>query len=146
MRLTPKDRLFIGVALAVIAIDQLTKYFISLLPSGSGIPLLGKFLMLTHTQNTGAAFGMLQGRNMALIAVTLAILAAMAWYYKNISKGHIIYAAMICGGAIGNLIDRVRLGYVTDFIGFSFWPTFNVADIAVTIGALMLAYFIFKEK
>jgi len=140
------DWRFLWIVLGIVVIDQLTKFFASRIPLGTDIPLLGDFLALTHAQNTGAAFSMLQGQNIILAAITIIILATIAWYYPKIKKEQLVLVALITGGAMGNLIDRVRLGYVTDLIRISIWPAFNVADAAVTIGALVLAYHIIKEK
>ncbi len=139
------DWRFLWIVLGIILLDQLTKFFASRIPLGMDLPLLGNVLALTHAQNTGAAFSMLQGQNIILTAITITILAAIAWYYPKIKKEQLVLVALIAGGAMGNLIDRVRLGHVTDFIRISIWPAFNAADAAITIGALVLAYKVLKE-
>ena len=146
MRLAGKDWRFAGITLGIIAIDQLTKLLAIRLPLGGEVPLLGTMVAFTHTQNTGAAFGIFQGMNIILSAITIIILAGIAWYYPKIRKDQLVLVGLIAGGAIGNLLDRVRLGYVTDFISVSVWPAFNVADAAITIGAVLLAYQLWKEK
>jgi signal peptidase II len=146
MRLDAKARAFSLVALGAVLLDQLTKAAVSRLPLGADIALVPGVLSITHARNTGAAFSMFHGQNAPLIIVTLAVLAGIAWHWRKMPAGHAPYWALIVGGAIGNLIDRVRIGGVTDFIAFSFWPAFNVADVAVTLGALLLAYRLWREK
>ena len=145
MRLAGKDWRFAGITLGIIVIDQLTKLLATRLPLGADVPLVGKVLAFTHTRNTGAAFGMFQNMNVILSMIIIIILAAIMWYYPKIRKDQLALVALICGGAVGNLIDRLRLGYVTDFISLSFWPAFNVADAAITIGAVLLAYKVLKD-
>lgn len=141
-----EDTYFVIIAMSVTVLDQLTKFFVSRLPLAISVPVLGNFLALTHRQNTGAAFSILENQNIFLISVTLLVLLAIVWYYPRVTKDQLPYAALIVGGAVGNLLDRLLRGYVIDFISFSFWPAFNIADMAITIGALVLAYKIVREK
>jgi len=141
---------WISVAVLVIAADQATKWAII-----EWVPLYGKvpinsFLNLTHQQNSGAAFSFLAGASgwqrwffVVLASVVSAVIVAWLWRIRR--EGPIVLTAglsLVLGGAIGNLIDRARLGYVTDFIQvwFGNWafPSFNVADSAITVGAALL--------
>ena len=138
---------FAGIALLVILADQLTKYLIvskfSLYETWEVIP---GFFNLTYLTNNGAAFSMLAGqpalwRQMFFITATLVALIIIFITYKSYrheSKWYTISLALITGGAIGNLIDRIRLAHVIDFldvyIGRYHWPTFNVADSGITVG------------
>jgi signal peptidase II len=110
------------------------------------------FFRLLHIQNTGAAFGIFQDHNLVLTVIDIIgaciILFLVLFMYKRLPFLNTlplkISLALILGGTIGNLIDRLSLGYVTDFIDFSFWATFNIADSSVVVGALLLAYFVIR--
>lgn len=134
------------IILAVIILDQITKYLAIGLKKGS-IKLIDNFLSLVYVENRGAAFGILQGKKIILVFFTFLIIMAMCYYlYKGqksmatISK---LSISLIIGGAIGNLIDRVFRHFVIDFISVTFpngyeFPVFNVADIAVVCGTFLL--------
>jgi signal peptidase II len=106
------------------------------------------WLHLTHVNNTGAAFGIFQGQSFPLTLVGLLGICVLLLYafflYRRLpflnNKLSEVALGLILGGTIGNLIDRLRLGYVTDFIDFHFWPAFNVADSAIVVGAIMFIY------
>jgi signal peptidase II len=143
-----RDVMFWVIAVAVAATDQVLKFIItSTMNVGQSVPLL-PFLSITYIKNTGAGFGVLQGQNFLFILVALvAIIAIVLSLEKILEKHHTtIFAALILGGAVGNLIDRLVLGAVTDFINFAFWPAFNVADASLTIGVLGLIWMSMKEK
>lgn len=133
----------------VVFLDQFTKYLAAkyLMPIGS-YPVIKHFFHLTYVENRGAAFGMLQNKTLFFIVITVVV--GIVLIYSMIKlPGNSLYnytLAMILGGAIGNLIDRVRLGYVVDFIDFKFFPAvFNVADSFIVVGAIILGYLmIFK--
>lgn len=135
----------------VVFLDQLTKYLAVryLMPIGS-YPVIKNFFLLTYVENKGAAFGMLQNKTLFFIVITLIVGAVLIYSMIKLPENSVYNytLAMILGGAIGNLIDRVRLGYVVDFIDFKFFPAvFNVADSFIVIGAIILGYLmIFKEK
>ena len=134
-------------ALLVVAADQLSKTWIRSYPQGHLIHKVG-FLQIIHIRNTGAAFGVFQGQSLALTIVALvgvAVMLLLAFYaYRyfplltNIPNR--IALGLILGGTVGNLIDRLSRGYVTDFIDVGFWPAFNVADPAIIVGVIILAY------
>ncbi|EGD52417.1 lipoprotein signal peptidase [Thermoanaerobacter ethanolicus JW 200] len=135
----------------VVFLDQVTKYLAVkyLMPIGS-YPVIKNFFHLTYVENKGAAFGMLQNKTLFFIVITVTVGAVLIYSMIKL-PGNSVYnytLAMILGGAIGNLIDRVRLGYVVDFINFKFFPAvFNVADSFIVIGAIILGYLmIFKGK
>jgi signal peptidase II len=133
--------------LLVIAADQLTKVWVRSYEEGEVICQLG-FIELTHVQNTGASFGIFKGHSSTLMIVDIVgivVLLAMAFYlYRRIpylvTLPNAIAFSLILGGTVGNLIDRIRLEYVTDFIDVGFWPVFNVADSAITIGVVILVF------
>jgi signal peptidase II len=130
------------VAAGVLALDQLTKAIVrATLDRGEDAELiLG--IDLTNVRNTGVAFGMLAGGGTLLTIVTLVALAGLAGFFVAYShRAHAwIPTGLLLGGALGNLLDRIRQGYVTDFIDLPWWPAFNVADIAITFGVVALFF------
>lgn len=143
--------LFFGSALLVVALDQATKGLVrAFMDRGEAWPE-GWSVRLHYVTNTGAAFGILRDQTGFLIVTTIVGLAAIYLYYRYPPFDHMvapIAIGMMLGGAIGNLVDRVRVGMVTDFIDFAFWPSFNVADSSITIGiaVLLLGYALFGER
>lgn len=131
----------------VILIDRLTKAFFSdLLSYGESLPVIKNVLHMTLVYNTGIAFGLFKDQGAVFIImpiIAIILLIFNVYYYRQndefISHTYIIAFSLILGGAIGNLIDRIRYGYVIDFIDFRVWPVFNVADSAITIGAVIIA-------
>ena len=136
-----------AVGLLILAADQLTKLAaVRLLPTGESRPLLGAYLSLTVQRNTGAAFGMFPAATTALIALAAIIVIFIAVWGPQIAQSNRLLAAGLAvalGGAAGNLIDRLRLGYVLDFLDLHFWPVFNVADIGITCGAILVVIALF---
>ena len=135
-------------ALLVVAADQLSKIWISNnLDDGQSLPETG-FFRLTRSHNTGAAFGIFQDQTLALTIVALVGVVVLLLYALFIYRRFPILAnrlgkpalGLVLGGTVGNLIDRLRLGYVTDFIDVGIWPTFNIADSAIVVGVIILAY------
>ncbi len=141
--------LFLGVAAAVVVLDQLTKRIAEerLRQSGSvPVPGTGDLLRLTYVQNRGAAFGLLQDQTAFFVLVGVVVIGVIAASYRYLPRSgfrlHLALGLQL-GGAIGNLIDRVRQQYVVDFVDFGYrsnwWPVFNVADSAIVIGVALLA-------
>ncbi|MEX2247527.1 MAG: signal peptidase II [Dehalococcoidia bacterium] len=146
-----RDLLFFLIAGGIVALDQLTKWLVrSNLEYGEAWPDSGGFVRIVHVVNSGAAFGMLQGQTTFLIATSLLGLLAILLYYVYPPMEHgLIRVAlgMQLGGAAGNLIDRVRMGEVTDFIDVGRFPTFNVADSSISISiAAVLIFFLLQEQ
>jgi len=143
-----RNAVFFLTALLVVIADQLSKLWIrSNLVVGESLPEAG-FVRLTHIRNTGSSFGLFQDQSLmlaiiAIIGIGLILFLILFMYQRfhilNTLIGK-ISLGLILGGTLGNLIDRLRSGYVTDFIDFNFWPAFNVADSAVVVGAILLAY------
>ena len=152
------EALFWGVMLTIIALDLATKLMAanSLLPQHIPHDVVGNGIRLTLVHNPGAAFGLHLGEYsrwifMALTAGALYILARLYQATRENETLRTIAIALVCGGAIGNLIDRVRSSAgVVDFIdvgvGDLRWPTFNVADMAVSVGAFLLAWVLWGEE
>ena len=134
--------------LLIATADQLSKIWIRTnLALGQSVPEVG-FPRLTHINNTGAAFGLFREQTFPLIIVALVGVAALLVYaiilYRRfpILNNRLAWVSLglVLGGTVGNLIDRLRSGYVTDFIDFGFWPAFNIADSSIVIGVSILAY------
>lgn len=144
-----KPCMFVLVTASVLMLDQLTKYlaghFIGR-PDRS-VDIIDGILSLSYTTNTGAAFSMLQGRNIFLTMAAAIVIAAIIYLYccRKIPGKAALFAAMIVGGAMGNLADRLIQGHVIDFIDFSFWPAFNAADMGITLGVIGVLYYIYGE-
>ena len=143
--------LFLIIAAFVVALDQTSKLWVSShLDLYETIPLVG-CLSLTHARNTGSAFGLFANQAFLLTLVAIVGLMVILLFYRYLSRFNILgilALALVFGGALGNLIDRLRFGYVTDFVdvrlwGDFHWPTFNVADSAITVGSIVLAVFVF---
>ena len=134
--------LFWGAALVVVALDQATKAIVrSSLDRGESWPDADWLLRIRYVTNTGAAFGILEDQTFFLIIMAFIGLAAIYLYYRYPPFEHGIVPiaiGMMLGGAAGNLIDRIRVGRVTDFVDFRFWPAFNVADSSISIGIVVL--------
>lgn len=146
-----KNFVFFGIAFLVVFLDQLTKYLVSsALSFSESVSLLGDFLRFTLVRNYGIGFGLLgtPALRWLWILITTAIIIGILFYYKDIPKKYFpcICWALVLGGALGNLIDRVLLGFVVDFIDFGFWPAFNVADSAITVGVILLIIYSWQSK
>ncbi len=146
---TGEKLVFFLVSLLVVTIDQLSKIGIrATLAPGETLFVVGSFLRLTQVHNTGIIFGLLQGHPF-LFTVIISVVAGVTllfvlffshrFPFLGNKKGKLALG-LVFGGAIGNLIDRLRFGYVTDFIDVGVWPVFNIADSALTIGVVLLAY------
>lgn len=133
--------LLAGLCAFVIAVDQASKAaVIASLEIGERIDI-APGLDLVHVTNPGIAFGFLSEGPALILPVTLvALLAILAWFGLEGGRRRLMWlpAGLLTGGAIGNLIDRLRLDHVTDFIDLPYWPSFNLADAAITIGVVVL--------
>jgi signal peptidase II len=133
----------IGVAVVVLALDQATKLLVdgSIARGDSEDLVLG--IRLVNVRNTGVAFSSLQGAGPVIGVIVAVALAALLFYFARHASKPLIWlpTGMLLGGALGNVVDRIREGAVIDFIKvFDFWPAFNVADSAITIGVLLLLW------
>ena len=137
------------LAVAVFSVDQLTKYWVSTeLAIGQAwmpLALLENVVVIRHVRNSGAAFGMFPAAgNLFLLVAVLVVLGIIRYYY---SRAHTaapwvrISLGLMLGGALGNMIDRFRFGFVVDFIDLGWWPVFNVADSSIVVGVTMLAVY-----
>ena len=144
----PRDGWFLLVALVIVGADQLVKWVIrETVERGDSHPVVWP-LEIVHVTNSGAAFGMFQGAGPLLIMTSVVGMAAILVYLLNPGFAHPLMRlglALMLGGAVGNLIDRVKDGEVVDFIKVPNFPAFNVADSAITIGVLLLAWAMIRE-
>ena len=149
---------YLGLLLAVVALDQVTKAIIvRKLELHEYRPIIDGLLSLSHGHNRGAAFGFLSDAKLPyqpelLSVLSFAALVAITYYFVRLpatARFPRLALALVLGGAVGNLIDRVRLGYVVDFLHVYWrshaWPDFNVADSAITVGVVLLILDILRE-
>lgn len=152
-----KLAMYVALVGSIVGLDALTKYIVqNTLVLYHPVPVLGDFFRLTYIYNPGAAFGLHLGSYSRYIFLTLTVVAVvvlLVWYRSTPrdDRLRLIAIASVTGGAIGNLIDRVRSHRgVVDFldvgVGAVRWPVFNIADIAVTTGAILLAISLWKEE
>ncbi|MFY9555917.1 MAG: signal peptidase II [Blastocatellia bacterium] len=144
---------YLFIALVVMTLDQVTKYWVSIkLREGEEIEIIRGFFKLSYTENPGIAFGMLNNGNVKwlLVTVSVAAIVVVIYYMKRTSVSNTLLLwslSLLAAGICGNLIDRIRLGRVIDFILIYYrdyqWPVFNVADTAITIGAALMAIELF---
>jgi signal peptidase II len=150
-----RDFVFAAIALLVIAADQFTKWWLRAgLAPGESLFDVG-FFRIINAQNTGAAFGIFQGHPLVftvidfvgiIIFLGLVLWARSRWPWLG-SMWILSGLALLLGGTVGNLIDRLRQGHVTDFLDFKIWPAFNVADSCITIGVIIIIFnIIFLSK
>lgn len=144
MRERARWPIFLGLAAAVFVLDQLTKaWLVSFLAPGERVQVLGDYLRLVHSQNSGALFGLFRDQAIVFAIVSVGVVGAIVWFHRSSGRNTLLSVALglLLGGALGNMADRFRLGYVVDFVdlgigGFR-WYTFNVADSAIS-GAILL--------
>ena len=130
----------------IVFADRFSKiYFSHLLSLNESWPILRGVFHMTLVHNTGIAFGLFKNQGIVFIIIPIiavVLLIFNIYYYRNhqedLSRMYIVAFSLILGGAIGNLIDRIYFGYVIDFLDFRIWPVFNLADSAITIGAVII--------
>ncbi len=135
-----ENRAVLGAGAGIFLLDHLTKVAALFWLPDDPVKLF-PFFYLRYVENTGAAFGMMQGGNFLLIFIMLAIVAYMIKSWKELcAYGKLVEwgCVFILAGALGNLYDRITLGYVVDFLDFRVWPVFNIADSFITVGGCML--------
>lgn len=145
---------------AILLVDQLSKFILDkTLSLNHSLPIIKGVFHLTLVHNRGAAFGLLKDRAPLFIFTSLAAILLIIMALKDKKSAalvpgsskarknrvHRIALVLILAGGIGNLIDRISYGYVVDFLDFRIWPVFNLADSAITVGAILLGYAIFKS-
>jgi signal peptidase II len=140
------------LAIATLAVDQLTKWLIvNHLEVGQSIypvPALSGIFGITYVTNTGVAFGLFKEAGTLFIFLAVIVISVLVVSARRLPKEQWLVRValgLMVGGAIGNLIDRLRLGYVVDFFDFKFWPVFNVGDSAIVVGVVLLAISMWYE-
>lgn len=135
------------IAAVIVILDQWTKWLVRTnIPAGetwlpASLLWLSPYARIVHWYNTGAAFGMFKDASMLLTILAFVVIGAILFYYPQVEKDDWILRLALSlqlGGALGNLIDRLTVGHVTDFISVGNFPVFNVADASITIGAVLL--------
>lgn len=131
-----------GVLALVLILDRLTKHLVVTRIAVGDVHKFLPAISLVHVRNDGVAFGFLSGGGAIVLVVTLVALAALVAYFLWRPERPLLWlpTGMLLGGAVGNLIDRLASGSVTDFIKFPLWPAFNLADTSITLGVLALLY------
>lgn len=138
--------IFLGVAATVLVADQVTKaWLVSVLPAeGQRLSVVGDLVRLVNSRNSGALFGLFKEQALLFALVSIGVVALIAWYHGSSGRNTLLSVALglLLGGALGNLVDRLRLGYVVDFVDVGLgdlrFYTFNVADSAITCAILLL--------
>jgi len=141
-----KDFLIAGLSiLFIVALDRISKlFFLNLLLFGESIPVIRNVFHFTLVHNTGIAFGLFKNQGVFFLIVSLVAIFVFGWLLysqskrQTLSRASNIAFSLIIGGAVGNFIDRLQFGFVIDFIDFRIWPVFNIADSAITVGAIIL--------
>ena len=134
----------------ILLIDQLVKFYVetTMLP-GETIPVAAPFFHITFVLNPGAAFGIFHGQQWLFLATAIVFSIAFVLFYERLRRsGSLIHygSVALAGGAVSNLIDRIRLGHVVDFFDFRVWPVFNIADIAIVVGTTAVLWALFVQK
>lgn len=138
------------IAVVVVALDQIIKNVMVKALAAGPITVIKDFFYLVYVENYGIAFGMFRNKTwffIIAISIISVFVAFMIYKFHNKSIPVTICLALILGGAIGNLIDRIRLGYVVDYLSFTiFSPVFNFADSAIVVGAILLSLILIFDK
>ena len=137
------------LAVVVLLLDQSTKsVIVAWLDWGQSWPEEG-FLRITHARNTGTAFSLFQGHNNVLSFIALLAVGVLLWVYATTGARSFVLRLALglqLGGALGNLLDRLQQGYVTDFLDVGPWPIFNVADSAISVGMVLMVWYFFSHR
>ena len=144
-----RDWTLLQLAALALALDQLTKFVVrQTLEWHHSWPATGLF-RFTHIHNTGSAFGLFQDQNLPLLFVSLIGVLVLAYIYQSQERPTALLRvsiALMLGGALGNLIDRIHQGHVTDFIDVGPWPVFNLADSAIVVGLIMMGWMLVMRR
>ena len=137
--------IFAGLAVAVLVADQLTKsWLVSFLAPGQRTEVVGSYVRLIHTQNSGALFGLFRDQAILFAFVSIGVVGMIIWFHGNAGRNTLLSIALglLLGGALGNMADRFRYGYVVDFVDLGIgdlrWYTFNVADASISCAIVLL--------
>ncbi len=150
-RARPTALKLFAFALILLADQFLKGWVIGQFQLGQSRPLILNIVHLTLVHNTGTAFGLFQDKNFFFVILSVVVIAGLAVLsLKEGKKSDSVFSwvplVLLLGGAVGNLIDRLRFGYVIDFIDFRFWPVFNIADSCITVGIVWLLFYPLTKK
>ena len=144
-----KYNVIFSMSLAVILIDQLSKFFVRTnFQLNQSIPIINDIFHLTYINNTGAGFGILKAQTLILVFISILVIGILLYNLDKIKNNETllqILAGFVLGGTIGNLIDRLSYDHVIDFLDFQIWPIFNFADSFVTIGVIGLIIYLWRK-
>ncbi|MCR5175964.1 MAG: signal peptidase II [Anaerovibrio sp.] len=129
----------LGLGILIFVLDQLAKgYVTASMHLGQSVPVVDDFFYITYVLNPGAAFGLFEHQRLIFILVALLLLGLAVYFRKQLVQETVLIqygVGLLLGGAVGNLYDRLQSGLVVDFFDFRFWPVFNIADVAICLGA-----------
>jgi signal peptidase II len=154
-KLIQRYRAILTIALVIVILDQWTKGWVraNIQPGATWLPeslaWLSPYARIVHWYNTGAAFGMFKDASMVFTVLAFIVIAAIIFYYPQVERNDWslrLALSMQLGGAIGNLIDRITIGHVTDFVSVGTFPVFNVADASISVGAAVLFLGVFLQE
>lgn len=138
------------ITLILLSVDQFSKYIIRQKMSlAESIPIIKSVFHITYVENRGIAFGLFpQGSSLFIVISLIIILVIIFFERKKVIKSlkERFCLGLILGGALGNLIDRLRFGFVIDFLDFRIWPVFNLADSGVCIGGILMVFFLLRKR
>jgi signal peptidase II len=151
---TPNSKFFVGtllfflIALLLVLLDQLIKILVeNRLDVGESIPIISNVFHISLTHNTGMAFGILGGQAALSMWIAIIVIGVVIYYFDEVTEPiSRIALALILGGTIGNFIDRLKFGWVVDYLDFRIWPVFNLADMALTVGVVILIIMFWKAE
>lgn len=147
-----KKNMCFVIVFVILLLDQLTKYLIvANIGSNCEVEMIKDLFYLANVHNRGAAWGIMQGGRSFFIFITVIVVCVMWCLMRSIGKTYVSIAiALVLGGTLGNFLDRVFREYVVDFLDFYIvgyhFPTFNVADVCITVGVIVLMYFVLVDK
>ena len=140
------------LALFIVVIDQLSKSYIQThMVLGMSIPVIQDVFHITYILNAGAAFGLFENQTVFFVIIAVCMVVAAIYFYPRIPEQYRLLhlgTGLIVGGAMGNVIDRIKTGYVVDFFDFRIWPIFNIADVGIVCGVSCIIYtiiYLYKE-
>ena len=141
------------VAILTLVVDRISKRVVmdslKLGESWNPVAALERWVSLTYVTNTGAVFGLFPDHGVIFMVIAVVVIAAIIFYYRYLPGDQWLIQASLglqLGGALGNLVDRLRYGHVIDFIDFKVWPVFNVADSSIFVGVVILAFHLLRDR